>query len=52
MEYSICTSGSNIWRTLYATLHGMDISLLPVPEKTHNFHKEASIFKIRVMFFF
>ena len=35
----------------YATLQGMDISLLPLHEKNHNFHKNALFFKIKVTFF-
>jgi hypothetical protein len=42
------------WYTLrkrYATLQGMDISPLPLREKIHNFHKNASILKIKVTFY-
>ena len=33
-----------------ATRQGMDIGLMPLREKIHNFHKNASIFKIKVTF--
>ena len=35
----------------YATLQGMDISLLPQREKIHNFHNYAPILIKRVTFF-
>jgi hypothetical protein len=31
-------------------LHGMDIGLLTLPEKIHNFHKKAPIFIIKLTF--